>query len=127
MNIISKLLLTLSLAFCLLSLAPLPAFADAKTAIQCGANAAAGENGCAAGKPATSVDSTIHRVVNLLSVLVGIAAVIVIILAGFRYITSGGDSTKVTNAKNALLYAVIGLVLAVSAQVLVRFVLDKTT
>ena len=50
-----------------------------------------------------------------------------IIYGGFRYITSGGDSGKVTGAKNTIIYAVIGLVIVVLAQVIVKFILDKAT
>jgi hypothetical protein len=70
---------------------------------------------------------TIKDIVNILSVVVGIVAVIMIIVGGFRYITSGGSSEKVTAAKNTLLYAIIGLVIVALAQVIVRFVLTKTT
>jgi hypothetical protein len=70
---------------------------------------------------------TIKTAINVLSVVVGIVAVIMIIIGGFRYITSGGKQESVTAAKNTLLYAVIGLVIVALAQVIVRFVLTKTT
>jgi hypothetical protein len=70
---------------------------------------------------------TVKTVVNVLSVVVGIAAVIMIIIGGFRYITSGGKQESVTAAKNTILYAVIGLVIVALAQVIVRFVLTRTT
>jgi hypothetical protein len=50
-----------------------------------------------------------------------------IILGGFKYITSGGDTGNVTGAKNTILYAIVGLVIVALAQIIVRFVLDKTT
>jgi hypothetical protein len=65
-------------------------------------------------------------IVNLLSVLVGFVAVVMIILGGFRYITSGGNSENVTKAKNTILYGIIGLVIVALAQVIVQFVLHKT-
>ena len=55
-----------------------------------------------------------------------IAAVIMIIWGGFRYVTSGGDSNKVSSAKNTIIYAVIGLIIVALAQFIVKFVLDKT-
>jgi hypothetical protein len=70
---------------------------------------------------------TVKTVVNVLSVVVGIAAVVMIIIGGFRYITSGGKQESVTAAKNTILYAVIGLVIVALAQVIVRFVLTRTT
>jgi hypothetical protein len=71
------------------------------------------------------VNRILRRIVNFLSALVGVVAVIMIIVGGFRYITSGGNDTSVTSAKNTILYAIIGLVIVALAQVLVRFVLDK--
>ncbi len=82
----------------------------------------------AASSDATSrINSIVHTVVNLLSAVVGIVAVIMIIVGGFRYITSGGNDTSVTSAKNTILYAIIGLVVVALAQVLVRFTLSKLT
>jgi len=57
--------------------------------------------------------------------VVGAAAVIMIIVGGFKYITSSGDSTSVESAKNTILFAVIGLVIALVAQSIVIFVLRK--
>lgn len=74
---------------------------------------------------AGTLTSKIKAIINLFSIIIGIVAVIMIIVAGFRYITSGGDSGNVTNAKNTLLYAVVGLVVAALAQVIVKFVLAK--
>ncbi len=75
----------------------------------------------------TKINDIVHTIVNLLSAIVGIVAVIMIIVGGFRYITSGGNDTSVTAAKNTILYAVIGLVIVALAQVLVRFTLSKLT
>ena len=67
----------------------------------------------------------ISSVVGLLSIIVGAAAVIMIIVSGLRYITSGGDSGKVAGAKNALIYALVGVAVAALAQLMVHFVLSK--
>lgn len=74
-----------------------------------------------------SVQSTITDVINILSIVVGVAAVIMIIIGGFRYIVSAGDSNSVNGAKNTILYAVIGLVIVAMAQVIVRFVVNRFT
>jgi len=73
------------------------------------------------------INRVIHTIVNLLSALVGVVAVIMIIVGGFRYITSGGNDTSVTSAKNTILYAIIGLVVVALAQLIVRFTLSKLT
>jgi hypothetical protein len=81
----------------------------------------------ATGNPSKcDINCEIGRVVNILSSAVGVAAVIMVLVGGFRYITSGGSSEKVTSAKNTILYALIGVAVAALAQVLVRFVLSKT-
>jgi type IV secretion system pilin len=73
------------------------------------------------------LNATIENIVNVLSVIVGIVAVVMIIIGGFRYITSGGDSGNVAGAKNTILYAIVGLIIVALAQVIVRFVLSKST
>ncbi len=73
-----------------------------------------------------NLNTLLVQIVNIISVVVGVVAVIMIIFGGFRYITSGGDSGKVGNAKNTILYAIIGLVIVALAQFIVRFVLDQT-
>lgn len=69
----------------------------------------------------------ITLVVNIISVIVGVVAVIMIIFGGAKYITSGGESGKITSAKNTIIYALIGLVVVALAQVIVHFVLSKTS
>lgn len=75
----------------------------------------------------TKLNNTITLVINIFSMIVGLIAVIMIIVGGLKYITSGGDSGKVTSAKNSIIYAIIGLVIVALAQIIVRFVLSKTT
>jgi hypothetical protein len=75
----------------------------------------------------TNLNSVITAIINILSLLVGVAAVIMIIFGGFRYITSGGDSNNVSSAKNTIIYAIIGLVIVALAQFIVQFVLNKVT
>jgi len=67
----------------------------------------------------------VKLIINVLSLTVGIVAVIMIIVAGFKYITSGGDTNKVTSAKNALIYAIVGLIIVALAQFIVRVVLKQ--
>lgn len=73
------------------------------------------------------VNNLIRNIINLFSLIVGVIAVIMIIVGGLKYITSGGDSGNITGAKNTILYALIGLVIVALAQVIVRFVLQKAT
>ena len=82
-------------------------------------------SGCRGG--GTALNTTVRAILNILSVIVGVAAVIMIILSGLRYITSGGDASKVGAAKSSLIYALIGLVIVALAQVIVHFVFAKVT
>ena len=75
----------------------------------------------------SDVNTLISTVINIFSIVVGIIAVIMIVYGGFRYITSGGDTTKVTTARNTILYAIIGLIVVALAQFIVKFVLKKAT
>ena len=82
---------------------------------------------CTAGDATSKINNIVHTIINLLSAVVGIVAVVMIIVGGLRYITSGGNDTSVTSAKNTILYAIIGLVVVALAQTLVRFTLGKIT
>ncbi len=64
------------------------------------------------------------QVTNTILYIVGIIAVIMLIIGGIRYVISGGDSKKVTDAKNTILYAIIGLVIAFLAFAIVNFVVS---
>lgn len=82
---------------------------------------------CGASKVGTSdIGKLASSVVKIFSIIVGAVAVIMLIYGGFRYITSGGDSGRVGNAKNTLLYAIIGLVIVALAQLIVHFVLNQS-
>lgn len=93
-----------------------------------GVNLDVNNTNCSNGGEANQkINNLIHTIINLLSLVVGVVAVIMIIVGGLRYITSGGSDTGVTGAKNTILYAVIGLIIVALAQLLVRFVLNKVT
>lgn len=77
------------------------------------------------GEAADRVNSLLEDVINIFSLVVGVVAVIMIIIGGLRYITSGGDTGNVSAAKNTILYAIIGLVIVALSQVIVRFVLGR--
>ena len=65
------------------------------------------------------------NITNTALAIVGIVSVIMLIWGGLRYVVSGGDSKKVTDAKNTILYAIIGLIIAVLAYAIVNFVLNS--
>lgn len=84
-----------------------------------------GGAGQAAGPSSSSApDITVvfTKVVNTILYVLGAIAVIMIVIGGIRYVTSGGDASGVTAAKNTILYAVIGLIVAILAYAIVNFV-----
>ena len=83
-----------------------------------GINAVGGSNRSATLK----VDEIVLAVVNWLLFAVGVISVIMLIVGGIKYATSAGDSNKVTSAKNTIMYAIIGLAVAVLAFAIVGFV-----
>jgi hypothetical protein len=92
--------------------------------LRCGTNA--GATGDCHKKPdSPSLNEIIAKIINVISSLVAAVAVIMIIVGGFRYVVSAGDSNKVGAAKSTITNAIIGLVIAVFAQVIVRYVLHQ--
>jgi cytochrome bd-type quinol oxidase subunit 2 len=74
-----------------------------------------------------NLNNLLSRIVNVFSVIVGVIAVVMIIAGGLRYITSGGESNKVGSAKTTIIYALVGLVVVAIAQLIVHFVLSKSS
>lgn len=68
---------------------------------------------------------TIKKVINLLLFVIGIVAVISIIIGGIMYTTSNGDQGKVKQAKDTIMYSVVGLVVAILAFAIVTFVVSS--
>jgi hypothetical protein len=62
-------------------------------------------------------------VVNVLLFIIGAISVIMLIIGGIRYTVSAGDSSNVTAAKNTIMYAIIGLIIAFLAFAIVNWVL----
>lgn len=89
-------------------------------------NATAGDCDEGSGDGETFADLA-KRIIDIFSVVVGTVSVIMIIIGGFRYIISGGSGDGVKGGKDTILYAIIGLVIVLFAQVIVRFVLTNAT
>ncbi len=67
----------------------------------------------------------LERGVSIFSFIIGFTAVLIMIWGGMNYIMSNGDATKIARAKDTILFAAIGLLIAVVAQVIVRFILGR--
>ncbi len=75
--------------------------------------------------PVVSGEDVLANGLNIAYFVAGIMAVIVIIIAGLSFVVSGNDPAAVTKAKNAILYAVIGIVVILSAFVITQFVIGR--
>lgn len=57
--------------------------------------------------------------------IIGAFALLIITVSGLRYITSAGNPEKTAKAKNGLVYSLVGLVVAISAEAIVAFVVNR--
>ena len=87
------------------------------------ATGSCGESGSLTG----GINSVAKTITGDFSIVIGAISVIMIIYAGFRYITSGGSSEHANSARNILMYAVIGLIIAVIAQLIVHLVINAAS
>lgn len=71
--------------------------------------------------PSASIMSIITRIMNWLLTAIGIIGVIGFAIAGILYLTSAGDETRIGTAKKAMLYSIVGVVVALAGVVALRF------
>jgi Type IV secretion system pilin len=91
----------------------------------CNGVAQVGGNGCSTGQ--STVSNLMTIAINIISLAAGFIAVVMIIVSGIKFMTAQGDSSGVASARQSLIYALIGIVVAAIGQILVQFVIGKTT
>lgn len=96
--------------------------AEACSGAQCVVNSAKGSN-----TGVSSVPGVFDNIATTLLFVIGAVAVIMIIVAGFKYVTSNGNPQAVESAKSTILYSVIGIVVAILAYAIVRFIVRALT
>ena len=101
--------------------------ATAQESVCTGIGLAADGSGNCAEPTGGGVSNIITNAIGVLSSIVGVVAVVMVVVGGFKYVTSGGDSNKVSSAKSTVMYALIGLVIVAMSQVIIHFVLNKAT
>jgi cytochrome bd-type quinol oxidase subunit 2 len=119
-------LITIALAavFFIPLLAADPVAAQASKEEACKALGGAWAGGeCSVGGDQPDIETTIANLINIMSIIAGITAVIMIIISGFRFITANGDSNTVSAARRTLMYALVGVVVVALSQTIVWFVL----
>jgi hypothetical protein len=82
-------------------------------------------NGCES-TAKQSLSDQIQRIINILSVVVGVVAIVIILVSSIRFLTAGGDSAKAASARNSLIYAIIGIAVMTLAQTIIHIVKSKT-
>jgi hypothetical protein len=127
-TMLASLLAVPVLAFGAVALAPAPAAnaaCDSQTTITDGLDCAKGSSNT----PTTLFGGggIFTTIVNILLFIIGAISVIMLIIGGIRYTISGGDSSAVTSAKNTIMYAIVGIIVAVLAFAIVNFVLKGLT
>lgn len=83
------------------------------------------ESATGGGVSENSLWDTVRNIINLIIGILGVVAVIMIVIGGVTYVTSSGEAANVTKAKNIIMYAIIGLVVALLAYAIVNFVLNN--
>lgn len=126
-RLLSSIALALALLVGPMALATVPAYAadSASKDAACDAIGLTTSGGGCDETAGSQISEVIATIVSILSVVVGVAAVIMIVVSGFKYVTSGGDSNKVSSAKTSLVYAIVGLIIVALAQFIVHFVLKN--
>jgi len=77
--------------------------------------------GGGAGNPQATLTNLLRGIVNWVLVIVAIIAFFYLIASGIKYITSGGDAAKATEARNGIVNAIIGIIIVLLSFIIVRF------
>ncbi len=75
--------------------------------------------------PVLGPDGVLTKVIKILVIVTAAASVIMMMVGGFRYAISAGDPSNINAAKNTILYAIVGLIIAIIAQSIVSFVISR--
>jgi hypothetical protein len=74
------------------------------------------------GLPKATGSNAIATILNIVFALAASIALLMVVLGGFRYIVANGDPNATSSAKNTILYAIIGLIVVITAYSIVTFV-----
>ncbi len=127
---IKRLFLTMTILFTFLGLSDKIGYAAYDPLADACSGNGSGSAACIESAPSSLNDNpvtdTTQKIVNIVSVIVGAAAVVVIIVAGITMTTSQGDSGKIKSSRDAIIYATVGLVVTALARTIVIFVINRT-
>ncbi|MEX0749022.1 MAG: hypothetical protein WD467_02005 [Candidatus Saccharimonadales bacterium] len=80
---------------------------------------------CSMGGDSPELIDTVKTVIDVLLLVLGAVAVIMLVIGAFRFVVSGGDSNAVQGARNTILYAIVGIIVAFLSWAAVDFVIDQ--
>jgi hypothetical protein len=87
-----------------------------------------GDSSCNTGLAPTGLsDANVQSLLEAAFAIIGVVAVILVVIGGLQFILAQGDPQSVARARKTVIYAVIGLGVAVSAEVIVAFVVNKVS
>ncbi len=96
---------------------------SALSSFQSSLDSAAGTGGFATGSTAPNIAESIGYLIDIVLGMLGLALVILLVYAGFLYLTSQGNEEQIKKAKGTISNAVIGIVIVISAYALTNFIL----
>jgi hypothetical protein len=110
-----------------LALIPVSALAETPQAAACrGARGNLSSDGdCVGADGINAFEGGLKSIANILIFAVGAVAVLMVIIGGLRYALSGGDASGIKSAKDTILYAIVGVVVAALSYAVVNFVIFK--
>lgn len=126
-----KKLLTIIAMVCLVGFSATPAVSAASKwqpfgGVDCSqaGSSAVCQDGKNTDNPLTGGSGLLAKIANIIAVVAGMAAVIIIVLGGLRLITSGGRSENVAGARRSIIYAAVGLVIIVISRLIIGIILN---
>ncbi|HVA11276.1 MAG TPA: hypothetical protein VNG32_03845 [Candidatus Dormibacteraeota bacterium] len=127
---IKQILLSAVLVSCCLLASPLSAQAKDILGSSAECNIPSGGTGssaiCTGNKPTGNpVINELNGITHIVAFVAGAAAVLLLLVGSIKYITSGGNAEKISSAKSTVVYALIGVMVAVLAAAIIEFVLNK--
>lgn len=91
-----------------------------------GVGAAGGGAGCTSTSGRT-VESIVEVGLRIFQMIIGVIALVFVCIAGLKFITSQGNPQEIASAKGTLIYAAVGIVVVAMSEVIIQFVLNRTT
>jgi hypothetical protein len=68
---------------------------------------------------------TLKTILSIVFAIIGALALLMMVVSGLRYVLSAGDPAKITKAKDGIIFALVGLLVAITAEAIVAFVVDR--